>query len=298
MEKFIVLEVAGDASKNIVATTLLKPLQEKYPDRKIVIVADYPDFFVNNPLCYVCYKVGNHPNFYHTYIEGKDTIIIAQDPYKVSDYIRGKIHLSEAWFRVAGLEYDPKYIKPDIRLNPIYKETAQGYFKHYKKPLMVIETHAYRNDKTYNWHTDMPNQLVQNLIVFYQPDYDIIQITNHLDQRVSQHITTITQDNVHFLEMCFVLQLADKRILVDSFLQHVSAAWDLKSTVLWNSNHPNKLGYSIHDNVLPRDGGKDNFVNMKGYLDLFASESKDLSDFPYNNMDFFDLEEIKYTMMY
>jgi uncharacterized phage-like protein YoqJ len=47
MEKYIVWHIQGGLGKNIAATSLLKSLQEKYDDRKIVIVASYPEVFLN-----------------------------------------------------------------------------------------------------------------------------------------------------------------------------------------------------------------------------------------------------------
>ena len=46
-----------------------------------------------------------------------------------------------------------------------------------------------------------------------------------------------------------LLQQADKRILIDSFSQHMAAALDLPSTVYWVTTKPEMLGYTIHSNI-------------------------------------------------
>ena len=45
------------------------------------------------------------------------------------------------------------------------------------------------------------------------------------------------------------MQLADKRLLIDSFSQHISAAFNLPSTVCWVTTKPEVFGYEMHDNI-------------------------------------------------
>jgi len=44
--------------------------------------------------------------------------------------------------------------------------------------------------------------------------------------------------------------MSDKRLLIDSSLQHVAAALNLPSTVLWIGTSPNVFGYDIHTNIV------------------------------------------------
>ena len=43
--------------------------------------------------------------------------------------------------------------------------------------------------------------------------------------------------------------ISERRILIDSCLQHAAAALGLKSTVLWVSTSPGVFGYPLHDNI-------------------------------------------------
>jgi hypothetical protein len=49
---------------------------------------------------------------------------------------------------------------------------------------------------------------------------------------------------------------SEKRILIDSCLQHAAAALKLPSTVLWIGTAPENFGYDIHTNIqaLPPKG--------------------------------------------
>ena len=52
--------------------------------------------------------------------------------------------------------------------------------------------------------------------------------------------------------MCLILLSSDKRILIDSCLQHAAAALNLKSNVIWVGTSPNNFGYTIHNNIVPK----------------------------------------------
>ena len=56
--KFLVWHIEGGLGKNIAATALISELSKKYSNRKIIIVASYPEVFLNHPDVYRVYKVG------------------------------------------------------------------------------------------------------------------------------------------------------------------------------------------------------------------------------------------------
>ena len=41
----------------------------------------------------------------------------------------------------------------------------------------------------------------------------------------------------------------NKRLFIDSSLQHAAAAFNLPSTVLWVGTHPEMFGYKLHNNI-------------------------------------------------
>ena len=53
-----------------------------------------------------------------------------------------------------------------------------------------------------------------------------------------------------YRSIAILLQLSNKRLLIDSFAQHMAAALNVKSTVCWNpSTKPEIFGYKLHDNI-------------------------------------------------
>ena len=52
------------------------------------------------------------------------------------------------------------------------------------------------------------------------------------------------------MELFSLLAYSQKRILIDSCLQHASAAMGLQSTVLWVGTSPIVFGYNLHNNII------------------------------------------------
>jgi hypothetical protein len=52
------------------------------------------------------------------------------------------------------------------------------------------------------------------------------------------------------MELFSLLLFSQKRLLIDSCLQHAAAALGLPSTVLWVGTSPKVFGYNLHTNVV------------------------------------------------
>ena len=54
-------------------------------------------------------------------------------------------------------------------------------------------------------------------------------------------------------ELFSILAVSEKRILIDSSLQHAAAAMKLPSNVLWVGTSPKVFGYRLHNNLIAKD---------------------------------------------
>ena len=54
------------------------------------------------------------------------------------------------------------------------------------------------------------------------------------------------------LQLFSILAGSDKRILIDSCLQHAATAFQIKSSVIWIGTHPQVFGYKLHDNIMAK----------------------------------------------
>ena len=104
-EKYLVWHIEGGLGKNIAATSLLSSIKEKYDDRKIIVVASYPELFLNFPEVERVYPTGNTPYFYQDYIEDKDTLVFRHEGYFQAGHINKQQHIIQSWCQLLDLEY-------------------------------------------------------------------------------------------------------------------------------------------------------------------------------------------------
>ena len=98
------------------------------------------------------------------------------------------------------------------------------------------------------------------------------------------------QLNLPHRELYAVFPLSTKRLFIDSFAQHVAAALDLQSTVVWIGNKPEVFGYAENINVIPSA----NYVrelNKFSYLDQFDIAGQ-IQQFPYDTVNVLDINKI------
>ena len=55
-DKYLIFHVEGGLGKNIASTAVVTHLKKKYNDRKIIVVASYPEVFLNNENIYRVYR--------------------------------------------------------------------------------------------------------------------------------------------------------------------------------------------------------------------------------------------------
>jgi hypothetical protein len=245
MEKYIVWHIEGGLGKNVAATALTESIKFKYPDRKIIIVASYPDVFINDPHIYRVYKIGMTSYFYEDYIKDKDTIIFRHEPYFETNHILKRKHLIENWCSLLDLEYDSQ--TPNIHFNLVQQRNASKWKS--DLPIMLIQTNGgpFQSDNHYSWTRDIPFDLSLKIAERYSNSYRIIQVCKPSSYKIpgAQVIDYLMEP----MELFSILILSEKRVLIDSSLQHAAAALKLPSTVLWIGTSPNIFGYSIHNNI-------------------------------------------------
>jgi hypothetical protein len=245
MEKYIVWHIEGGLGKNVAATSLTESLKFKYPDRKIIIVASYPDVFINNPHVHRVYKIGMTSYFYEDYIKDKDTIIFRHEPYFETNHILKRKHLIENWCSLLDIDYDNQ--EPLLNFNLVQQRNAMRWKG--DLPTLVIQTNGgpFQSENTYSWTRDIPFDISIKIAEKYSQTHQIIQICKQASRKITG--AEIVDYQMDPMELFSILILSDKRILIDSSLQHAAAALKLPSTVLWIGTSPKIFGYSIHNNI-------------------------------------------------
>ena len=287
-EKYIIWHIQGGLGKNIAATALCNDLKQQYKDRKLIMVVSYPEAFLSNPVVDRVYALGQSPYFYQDYIEGKDIVLFRHEPYNQTAHVTKKQHLIHNWCDLLGIEY--KNQQPV--LFPNYPQRMTTGIWQRPKPVMVIQTGGgpMQGQKfSYSWTRDMPIEVAQEIINKYSQQYHIIQVTRPDGYQLpgAERIDGPLSN----MELFSLLVTSQKRVLIDSCLQHAAAALKLQSTVLWVGTSPTVFGYNSHKNIIAKLPKKANQL-IGSYLFDYQFENN-MHECPYMDVkDMFNIEEI------
>lgn len=290
--KYSIFHVQGGLGKHVAATAVAQAIKKNHPDRQLIIVCAYPDVFLNLDFVDRVYMIGGTQYFYQEYVHEKDSIIFHNEPYYTTNHVHKKKRLIENWCDMYGLKYDGEL--PKVKFNTLQFNLSKNFWAK-KKPIMVIHTNGglmSLDAKPYAWTRDMPFDIAQQLVDHYKKDYHIYQVTKINSKKLegADHIFAANNQVLSTLEFFSLMLHTKKRILIDSSLQHVAAAINLKSTVLWNGTSPKVFGYDIHDNIctdVPYD-----FKLPGSYLFDFDFNGNEL-EYPFSeDVKLFDINKI------
>ena len=251
-EKYCIFNIQGGIGKHVASTAVAKAIKNNYPDHKLIIVCVYTELFINLNWVDRVYQLGGTQYFYQEYIEGKDSLIFHNEPYFTTDHIHKKLPLIQTWCKMYGLEYHGEM--PELKFNPLQKKIAKEVWRREDKPVMVIHTNGGMitpDSKSFMWARDMPIDTAQQIVDRYHKNYTIYQCTKMNSPKVvNAHTIEFNEEmQLSTMEFLSIVIHSDKRVLIDSCLQHAAAALKLPSLVLWNGTSPKVFGYDIHTNV-------------------------------------------------
>lgn len=287
---YLTVQINGGAGKTVMFSAVIKNLKETYSSHKIISVTNFPELLLNNPNIFRCYKTGVTPYFYEDFVVNDGDIISSLDPYGDSQYLKGENHLISIWSRLLGAT--EQFKNPEIfitkrEFDHFYNKNFQEFGKA-NKPLLVINPFGgAQKDVPYSWNRDIPPNQAQELVDVLSQKYLVVQVgrEDQIKLKNCLHFSSSLRG------VCCLLKLAKKRILIDSFCQHASAALNLPSTVVWITNKSKVFGYNIHKNILAKD--PENFIHK---IDSFAQEQNFIGTwnhyYPYNDSNVFNISEI------
>ncbi len=274
----IIFQIDGGLGKHIMATAMVKVLRKRYKNAHIIISAAYPDVFLNNPHINECFNTNQMNGAYLKYVKDQDCKIFVADPYHHTSFITEKEHLYKTWCKIYGLHYNNE--QPELYLT----QPETDYFKPFyntEKPIMVIQPNGgpINQPFKYSWTRDIPESTVNEIIQHYKDSYSIVHI-----KREDQYTYPDTMQALDgFRSIAILLQLSKKRLLIDSFGQHLAAALNLKSTVCWITTKPKIFGYKLHDNIQANPFTKEPQIQNTVYQPFDLSQ--DIHSIPYYNLD-------------
>ena len=286
--KFLVWHIEGGLGKNIAATALLPDIAKQYKTRKIVVVASYPEVFLNHPDVHRVYRVGMTAYFYEDYILNKDTLVFRHEPYFQTGHILKQKHLVQNWAELLGVSYKKQL--PNLHMNMMQKKLTNVWQR--PKPILLIQTNGglfQGQALDYAWTRDMPIELANYIVDKVGKNYHVMQITRENSPQIpGAEIINYPMSN---MELFGLVASSEKRFLIDSCLQHAAAALNLPSTIFWVGTSPENFGYEMHTNIksLPPKGQT---KMIDSYLFDYSFDGQ-LHECPYQDLsEMFDMDAI------
>jgi hypothetical protein len=247
-KKYSIFHIEGGLGKHIAATAVAKCIKNNHPDRELIVVCAWPQIYINLPFVDKVYRIGHTAYFYQDYIKDVDSLIFKHEPYYTTNHIHKKKSLIDNWCELYGLEYNEE--QPEIVFNTRELETAKGLWSS-NKPLMLIHSNGggFSPDSglPYRWARDMPFDVVQQLTNHYDRKYQVVQVARP-NSKIASGATPVVNE-MGVMEYLSLLLYTEKRILIDSSLQHAAKALNKQSTVLWVATSPKVFGYNYHNNI-------------------------------------------------
>ena len=250
-EKYVIFHVEGGLGKNVASTAVVKNIAAKYKDRKLVVMASFPEIFLNNPYIHRVYRLGVTPYFWEDYINKKDTIILRREPYFETSHIMRQTPLHETWHKMYDLPYNKEKDLPELHMNMIQNEMHVTWNR--QRPILLIHSNGgplMDGAPIYAWTRYMPRYVAESVIQQFAQHYHIIQVVKHASQAIQSPAVEVVDKQMSNMELFSLVKASSKRLLIDSCLQHAAAAFNLPSVVLWVGTHPEMFGYKMHDNII------------------------------------------------
>jgi hypothetical protein len=281
----VIFQINGGIGKVVASTAVCKSIKAKYPDCKLIVVSGYPDVFLNNPNVDRAFAFGQQQYFYQEYVQNQEFLVLAHDPYLDTTHLMQDEHLIETWCKIYNLPFLQK--QGEIFLS---QREIDFYSSKYvtDKPIFLLQTNGGADGNLkYSWARDIPSSVVNGVIHQFRNEYNMVHIRRE-DQLNFEHTIPVT-DN--FRSLVVLISLSKKRLLMDSFAQHVAATLNLPSVVLWVANSPKVFGYDTHTNIIANPETKQPDIRA-AYLSKY-NIGGELVEYPYNNEnEIFNLEQV------
>ena len=293
MSNISIFHIEGGVGKHVMFLSVVSEYRSQNPDKKIIVVCAWPEIFLNNPNIDRVYRIGNTPHFYKDFIYEKDVEIFAQEPYKTTSHITKQKHLIESWCDLIGVEKQ-NYELSKLYINHRELEQASSIIKsfNFQKPILIFQPFGGPGKPNqqipFSWTRDIHPDIAQILIHNLKETYDILHVCYDLHPHL-ENVVRFEQP-IPKKVLFSLLAFSNKRLLVDSSLQHVAANMQLPSTVMWVATQPSTFGYSIHNNILPKESHLTGTVDSYLYDYNFNGPVHECPYLSYN--DIFDVQTI------
>ena len=253
--KNIVFIVTGGIGRNIMATAVIRNLKKTYPDKRVIVIAGFPDIFLKNPHIHRLFGASNPVYFYEDYIKDSQSVVLNVEPYQHSDYIYKRKHFTECWAEMCGITLDSIY--PEVFITNAELELAEAFMQRFDKDLVMCQ---FEGGKVPEGKEDEKRLIARNAMyrraIPEKIQKEISDAIGLLNYRVGvvaheNQYAPAGADRISYpvRAMIALVPFAKQIVCVDSFLQHAAACFKKKAIVTWAGTSPVTLGYDCHVNL-------------------------------------------------
>jgi hypothetical protein len=287
--KYVIAQCQGGLGKHVIFTAFLQVVQKAHPTSKIIVVCAWPELFASLPFVHRVFPLGNTQYFYSEYIEDQNSMIYAQEPYFWPTHINKTHSLIETWCLMYGLKYDGE--QPVIKINAEQKKAIRNFYepKFEGKPFLLIQSNGglFTNERGYCWSRDLPFDVATKVANHFKKSHFVMQLTRPSSPKIPD--VFVRNEQLSNVELAGIVELSDKRLLIDSCCQHMAAAFGLQSTVLWNATSSTIFGHKLHTNIQAKEKPKKSLPGS--YLFDYQFDNNP-EEFPYEDEDLGELYNI------
>jgi uncharacterized phage-like protein YoqJ len=262
-KKYSIFHIEGGLGKHVAATAVARAIKKNHPERDLIVVCAYPEIFINLDFISRVYRHGNAPYFYQDYIKGQDFLMFKHEPYFTTEHLKKEKSLVESWSNLYNLQYSGEL--PEIVFNYRQRQYNNKLWTR-NKPIFLIQTNGgplENQPYPYSWTRDIPPHLHLPIVNAFRKTHHIIQVCRDESQSISD--VEVISKPLSNMELFGLVEQSDKRLLIDSSLQHAAMALNKPSTVLWVGTNPQVFGYDYHKNIVA-DLGDENYKLPDSYL--------------------------------
>ena len=244
----IVFIVDGGIGKNIMATVPLRGIRKKYPNKQIHVVCGHPDIFLHNPNVDRVYRFTGTQYLCEDKIKTEKALIMREEPYLEYDYLYKYRHLTDIWCEMLDVPFDNP--KPDIFLTKRDLRDAERFVKDTKKKILVMQVSGGIPPQPGQMQRrmyvrDIPEEIIEMVVDELKDDYLILNVR----RKGQPEFKGTTPIETMLRPVMSLIPIADKLLLIDSFMQHAAAGLDKEAVVAWGGTSPVCLGYKSHVNL-------------------------------------------------
>ena len=247
-EKKYTVVLTGGLGKHIIATTLLRYIQEQEPGAKITVISGYPEVFLNNPRVY---KNLHHMTsyVYDDYIKGSDFRL--GEPYSFKEYYEHERHIAQIYpiaYRFTGYNENTQ---PELYINDSELREAQYLMQKSLRPTITLQVTGgnqrigQMKDPAELTGRDLLTEAGQQIVkIADNAGFNVIQVALPHEVKVdgAMHL-----GDLPFRKYINLIPYIKGHIGIDSAMMHAVAAFKKPALIFWGNSNVKNLGYDYID---------------------------------------------------